>query len=768
MSARVLPRYSFVALSVLACLCVAVGVLVCWGASAFAVGLPDGRVFEMVTPPENHDANVYTPLAIQEALLNPGEADTWSRLPFQVSVSGEAVAYVGDDTTGGEGASGAGLGNEYLATRSAGGGWTQVNLQPLGVNPVTGVNDVTGVKEARYQAFSSDLSVGVLESGSASITEPVLSAAAPSHYKLLYTHVVGEAGARPVFTTTPPGRSPAEFGTPHIPAFYSGVIAYAGASADFGQLLFEANDALTSNAVDGGSGENNLYVAGGGRLSLVNVLPDGKSEANATFGASALREEGGNPPDFSHVISGDGSRIFWTDLSTGELFVREHATEPQSPLGANGECMVSVDACTVLVSAGGRFWTASGDGSRVFFTDGGLYEDDLESGVTTELSEGASVEGVVGASEDGSYVYFVAKGALAAGASEQQCREETPKEQGGEEPKQGNLGCNLYLSHEGEKPKFIATLSYYDDTETIADLDAQVSPSSEIGDLQPALGHRTAEVTPDGRNLVFMSENSLTGYPNEVEGKNEYGTSGRKKVSEVYVYNATDGHLDCVSCNPSGEAPQFTGLSSANLTSPVRPGVGAFLPPSWSNTYQPQWISEDGSRVFFDSTEPLVSGDTNGKPDVYEWERDGSGGCQGSQGCVYLLSGGTSQSASWLLGASASGDDVFVISRAQLTPEDHDETYNVFDVRVGGVQPVSPPACTGTGCQGIPATPPVFATPPSVTFSGVGNFPPPVETRTVAKPKPKAKAKPCRKGYVKKRSRCVKRPKARRLARGRK
>ena len=186
-------------------------------------------------------------------------------------------------------------------------------------------------------------------------------------------------------------------------------------------------------------------------------------------------------------------------------------------------------------------------------------------------------------------------------------------------------------------------------------------------------------------------------------------------------------------------------------------GFGAFLPVSWSSTYQPEWISEDGSRVFFDSVEPLVSQDTNGKPDVYEWERDGTGSCAEARGCVYLLSGGTSKSSSWLLGASASGDDAFIITRAQLTPEDQDEMYNVFDARVGGVQPVSPPACTGTGCQGIPATPPTFATPPSVTFSGVGNFSPPVETKAAVKPKAKAKTKACKKGYVKNKGKCVKR-----------
>jgi hypothetical protein len=221
--------------------------------------------------------------------------------------------------------------------------------------------------------------------------------------------------------------------------------------------------------------------------------------------------------------------------------------------------------------------------------------------------------------------------------------------------------------------------------------------TGEFGDWQPGLGHRTAEVTPDGHSLVFMS------------GDN------------VYVYEAEGGGRSfCASCGSSG-------------------GSGyrySFVPVSWSNTYLPRWISEDGSRVFFDSEEGLVPQDTNGAMDVYEWERDGAGSCRESAGCVYLLSGGTSGSASWLLDASANGDDVFIITRAQLVGEDQNDNYNVYDVRAGGALPVAPPACSGTGCQGVPPPPPIFATPSSETFNGVGNFSP------SSKPSVKPKAKP--------------------------
>ena len=86
-------------------------------------------------------------------------------------------------------------------------------------------------------------------------------------------------------------------------------------------VLFEANDALTSAAVaDPPTGEqNDLYDSVGGQPSLVNVLPDGSPAPNATFGGPrAVTDTNGNQPDFSHVISEDGSRIFWTALESPE------------------------------------------------------------------------------------------------------------------------------------------------------------------------------------------------------------------------------------------------------------------------------------------------------------------------------------------------------------------------------------------------------------------------------------------------------------------
>ncbi len=634
--------------------------------------LPDGRVYEMVSPVEAQGANVYVP----EAHNGPFPVPT--QLPFQASTDGEAVAYAGAPAAGGSGDAGAGGGNEYVAALAAG-GWVSQDIMP------------PGSLTPSYLAFSPDLSMGVLES-----REPLASGAPGGDYDVLYTATTS-GGADALFSQKPPDRSAEEFGSAGTLGPQGPGLAFAGASADYSHLLFEANDALAPEAgrADPGVAANDLYDSVGGHPSLVNVLPAGEGGGpapDATFGAANETGNVADPPDFSNVISRDGSRVFWTDLHAGpqdgRVYVREDGTS------------------TVAVSAGAaRFWTATPDGRYAFYTEGErLYRFDVESGMPEELAGAdAGVLGVIGVSEGGEYVYFVAEGKLAGSA------------------KQGEP--NLYLFHEGET-RFIATLSPEDEGTM-----AYGAEGGSFGDWEPGLGHRTAEVTPNGKSVVFQSVRALTGYDSE-------------GLSEVFVYDAEPGGgLFCASCDSSGELPPVTELAGGRVK------AAAYLPVSWSRTYQPRVISEDGSQVFFDSFEPLVSADPNGEQDVYEWERDGAGGCREPRGCQYLLSGGTSRSGSYLLDASANGDSVFFVSDARLVAQDDNETDHLYDDRVNGVQPSSPAGCAGSECEEVPIAPPIFATPPSATFAGVGNFPPPANAPVKPKSKPKRKQKPKRKHH---------------------
>jgi len=160
-------------------------------------------------------------------------------------------------------------------------------------------------------------------------------------------------------------------------------------------------------------------------------------------------------------------------------------------------------------------------------------------------------------------------------------------------------------------------------------------------------------------------------------------------------------------------------------------------------------ISDDGSRVFFESLNALVPADTNVKQDVYQWQAPGSGECTESGfgfaaeagGCVTLISSGKDETDSEFIDASADGDDVFFATGASLVPWDPAQ-IDLYDARVGGgfAPPPSPPAeCTGEACQ--PQTPP--PAPPTIGSGAVGPGNP--------KPPPK-----CKKGFVRKKGKCVK------------
>ena len=121
----------------------------------------------------------------------------------------------------------------------------------------------------------------------------------------------------------------------------------------------------------------------------------------------------------------------------------------------------------------------------------------------------------------------------------------------------------------------------------------------------------------------------------------------------------------------------------------------------------------DTGQVFFNTTDPLLPTDNNGRQNVYEYE----------QGDLSLLSTGASVDDSLFIDASPSGNDVFITTSQQLLPQDTDRAMDVYDARVGGGFPFSAPAPAvhGRELQAAPtATPPV---PPAatVTFSGPGN-----------------------------------------------
>jgi hypothetical protein len=189
--------------------------------------------------------------------------------------------------------------------------------------------------------------------------------------------------------------------------------------------------------------------------------------------------------------------------------------------------------------------------------------------------------------------------------------------------------------------------------------------------------------------------------------------------------------LVCASCNPDGGPP----MSNAMF---ARSALRVASAPS------PRPVSENGEYVFFDSEDALVPGAQSGVLHVYEWHG----------GKIFPISAAGAATDSFFLGSDATGENVFFGTYSQLVSQDQDQASDLYDARVdGGFEGLAPPACTGTGCQGVPGAPPIFATPSSVTFAGIGNFPP--SASTVAKKVTKKTVK-CKKGFVKnKKGKCI-------------
>ncbi len=291
---------------------------------------------------------------------------------------------------------------------------------------------------------------------------------------------------------------------------------------------------------------------------------------------------------------------------------------------------------------------------------------------------------------------------------------------------------NLYLSEEGQV-SFLATVTGRDsegEPEPLgtAYFDGLGLWTEEVGD-QPA--RDPSRTNPSGSVLLFQSRANITGYP-------------ASAFPQIYRYDATAGDLRCISCIPTG-APATGGASLETY------GFDSFAPQPFSPSGYVPNQNPAGTRVFFDSTEALVSSDTDKVTDVYEWEADGVGSCTRPAGCVYLISSGQSERANYLYAHSTSGDDVFFTTGDSLTGSDVGGVISIYDAKVGGgfPEPTGADECVGDGCRPQVSPAPVLPTPAPPARGADDQVP--------AKPKtcPKGKHKVKQNGKV----RCVKKHK---------
>lgn len=652
--------------------------------------LPDCRAYEMVSPVDKDGGEIHV---LGETLfLLPAVVE-------QSTPEGDKLTYGSYRAFGSSESSP--FTAQYIASRTAA-GWVSEGISPPRTTQIFGPAASTDV-EFRY--FSEDLCEGWLRT----YADPPLAAGAIEGLPNIYRrNLCPERGSYEAITTVEP--SGLEGSRPQIE------IQGAAGSGPTAKTIFTTNGKLTEAAPSSKEGQL-LYGRDVNGIRYLCVLPGGTPSAGpCTAGGSVMASVNNLRVRLENAFSTDGSLLYFTD-SNG-LYLR------QNPFGEGGECSGEAAPCTTKVAdKGAQFWGAAEDGSRAIYSrEGQLSEFRAASKTSTKIA-GEVAGGVMGMSEDATRVYF---------ASREDLDKTGPAQKG--DP-------NLYLREAAGTPvvRFITVLAARD-----------VNPTPLGKNTYSAIAvepfQRAARVSPDGVHVAFMSFAPLTGYDNTDLASGEVD-------AEVFHYDANanegEGRLVCVSCNPSGARPR-----GSDIAIELSFWAAARIPGATNNLRESGVLSDDGTRLYFESSDSLALGDTNGVTDVYQWQEAGSGSCEESSptfspaaaGCIDLISSGESKVGSRFVEATPDGSDVFFITLSSLLPQDFG-LRDIYDARVeGGLPSPAPEAeeCEGESCQ-RPTPAPVPQTPASSAYVGPGDF---------VEPK-----KPCPKGKVRRKGRCVKKQK---------
>ncbi len=741
--------------------------------------LPDGRNWELVSPADKHGAAI--------------ESITKLGAPIQAAANGDAITYVSDAPTEAQPEGNRNIEpTQVLSTRNSN-EWSSKDIATPG-ETVAGVSGQ--IERSEYTLFSKGLSLGLVYPPNGAgehqgpLAEPALSPALESGELLEMTpyirsdaplapepgananiyemaqknsEVMGRGAKAPGYVALVNHKDD-NTGKP----FGKQVRAIENATPDLTHVVFGSSTPLTESDKSAGLYEwSDGSLPEGGDLQFISILPNGSPTLSASLG-------GPSGIVSRNAISNDGTHVFWT--SGPALFMRDtakqqtvelSAQEKGVPIGLNEKAlpeyqMASANGKEVLFTDQQRLLEGSGasEGKKDLYECEMVEEeghDKCKLSDRTATFEGNSAEvlgELMGATEsDLSRVYFVANGVLSN-------NENANKERATQgDCTKFNLAppigasCNLYVS-EAEP----AHNGHYQ-TRFIARVASEDGPDWE-GD-EGNLGEVTSRVSPNGQYLAFMSDRSLTGYDNS-------DVNSGHADEEVFLYNAAakpgTRSLVCASCNPTGARPtgvfdpaESSGeeqllIDHREIWSAALVGVDHWLAgavPGWTPVtlqraiYQSRYLSNDG-RLFFDSSDALVGQDTNGKMDVYEYESPGAGGARGcstssttfsahQEGCIALISSGTSNTESAFLDASEEGGDVFFLTSARLVPQlDTDAAYDIYDAHECTsespctVPPTSSSSTCGSeeSCKQGASRPPNFAVPTSTAFSGAGNLVP--------------------------------------------
>lgn len=661
---------------------------------AAALALPDCRAYELASPGS-------TPSISAERIAFGGG---------KAAAGGNALSYYSAYP-----AEESSVSSETWLTRRTQVGWTVVSLVPQ-MTPTPSVYGPCQPGVALSEGLDAHLlsAGGDLPSseaagygGECGVPAEELVLGEPRGYSNLYLSKKGDPYA--LVNPVPLGETP-------------GNATYQAASSDLDRVVFSEDAQLAPGAPPG----LNLYEWVDGIVRLVGVLPNG-DPVSARLGADtrAFGTESGwlaGLAPVSHAVSDDGERVFFQ--AGGNLYLRENAGQVPA---ADANCRTTSEAglgCTLQIdvskgagsSGGGVFQFASRDGSRVFFTSDhaltfpssaeagkpDLYEYNLDAeqivDLTVAVGEAANVRGISGGADDGSRLYFVARGVL------------TGTQQNGQGEVAQSGQPNLYVAEDGALT-YVATLSTWGSG---GGVDKYNWWESDVGRLKTAWGG-------SGGFFVLSSKKPLTGFDSTPA---EPGLCAEPPCEELFLYDAGAKELSCISCDPEGGKP----LAHTQLTE--RQEFKRFTP---GPRYAPRAVLDTG-QVFFDTKNPLVPGDVNGAQDVYEFHA----------GKLSLISSGHAEGNSIFIDASTDGRDVFFATPESLVRSDDDGGLpSIYDARADGgfVEPPLPPApCVGEECRPPGGALPLPAGVPSTAgFTGPGNI----------------KTLPCKHGKVRRGKKCV-------------
>jgi hypothetical protein len=496
----------------LALACALLGGLAVQPALSYADALPDGRVYEQVTPIQKFGTDApFVELnngSNQLGQITAGAAD------------GNAVDY---GVNGGFADTRGSYNKTLFNSSRTATGWTTRAVTPpvLGNTP----NGTTGPPTA--YGFSDDLSKAFFESG----TDKVVADAPVNP---------SGAGGTATFLSDLGDGSLTWLDAPQIPAPTPSTVVFGlGASSSLDHILVEP-------FCDGGTGSPRadcttrvlpedvgrtqgaeLYDYTARRLTMVGVLPDGSVPEHGATAATVGPTYTGIgvapvlPTSFGNQISRDGRHIVFVSpdpLTTG------NAVPPQLYVRMDGTSTELVSRNTLAgdgpdMTGDPRFAYASPDGSKVWFmsnnrltasapagTDTKLYEFDVVTRALSYLPDPGAPDRVsaialpLASSADGSrFVY------IKAGTQE------------------------LWLDDNGARTQVAAPV-------TLSTLSEDV------------------RMTADGSRLVFATGASIPGF-NDAGG-----------FLQAYVYDVASRGLSCASCPPAGQAPSsditFTTLTA--------------------------------------------------------------------------------------------------------------------------------------------------------------------------------------------------------------